>query len=101
MPYISLQFGSIPALVAASVALSFNNGHSGLPEAGQAVTERDMALPTRMEVTGATGFVVAIAALAILLEVGIIILRFCNVGLVNLKFKIFLAIVSMTTFIIL
>ena len=98
-----MQFGSLPALIAAAVALGANNGEDGLPEpqsdgsgsGGGSGAGMLTGVPTRMEANGAAGFVVAIAALAILLEVGAIILRFCNVGLVNLKIKIFLAIVSM------
>ena len=94
-----MQFGSLPALIAAAVALGANNGGvtvvqnegSGDPFiTGVTIT----GALTLMEANGAAGFVVAITALAILLEVGAIILRFCNVGLVNLKIKIFLAIVS-------
>ena len=46
------------------------------------------------ELRAATGLVIAFATLGILLEASLIILRFCNVGLVNLKIKIFIVIVS-------
>ena len=44
------------------------------------------------------GYVVAIAGLAIILEVLVIVLRFLNIGLINLKSKIFLAIVRFYIF---
>ena len=40
------------------------------------------------------GYVIAIAALAIIIEIVMIALRFINIGLINLKIKIFLIIVS-------
>ena len=43
---------------------------------------------------GSAGYVVAIAALAIIMELLFIIVRICNIGLINLKAKIFLIIVS-------
>ena len=43
---------------------------------------------------GSAGFVIAIAALAIIMELVFIIVRICNIGLINLKIKIFLIIVS-------
>ena len=43
---------------------------------------------------GSAGFVVGIAALAIIMELLFIIVRICNIGLINLKVKIFLIIVS-------
>ena len=43
---------------------------------------------------GSAGFVIGIAALAIIVELLFIIVRICNVGLINLKVKIFLIIVS-------
>ena len=42
---------------------------------------------------GSAGFVVGIAALAIIMELLFIIVRICNIGLINLKVKIFLIIV--------
>lgn len=41
-----------------------------------------------------TAFVIAITGLAILLEIFVIVLRFCNVGLVNIMIKAFLIVVS-------
>ena len=43
---------------------------------------------------GSAGFVIAITALAIIMELLFIIVRICNIGLINLKVKIFLIIVS-------
>ena len=43
---------------------------------------------------GSAGFVIGIAALAIIVELLFIIVRICNIGLINLKVKIFLIIVS-------
>lgn len=40
------------------------------------------------------GFVIAVAALAIIIEILMIALRFINIGFINLKIKIFLIIVS-------
>lgn len=42
-----------------------------------------------------TGVVIAVASLAIIIEVVVIVLRFLNIGLINLKIKIFLIIVSL------
>ena len=46
---------------------------------------------------GSAGFVVGIAALAIIIELLFIIVRICNIGLINLKVKIFLIIVSINS----
>ena len=75
-----VQLGSLPALVAAAVALGEGNGENDDTE--------------DRELRAATGVVIAFAALAILLEMSVIILRFCNVGLVNIKIEIFLVTVS-------
>lgn len=40
------------------------------------------------------GFVIGITSVAIIIEILMIVLRFVNIGLVNLKIKIFLIIVS-------
>jgi hypothetical protein len=45
---------------------------------------------------GSAGFVIGIAALAIIVEILFVIVRICNIGLLNLKIKIFLIIVSIT-----
>ena len=45
-----------------------------------------------------SGLTIAVAALAIIIEVLVIILRFLNVGLVNIKINIFLIIVSQAIF---
>lgn len=42
-----------------------------------------------------SGVVIAVTAVAIIIEVVMIILRFLNIGLINLKIKIFLIIVSL------
>ena len=56
-----------------------------------AVVNSDLVDPNTY---GSAGFVVAIAALAIIMELLFIVVRICNVGLINLKVKIFLIIVS-------
>ena len=90
---IILQLGSLPALIAAAVALGENNSGSAAIGSGAFPTD-DSDVVTQSEVNGAAGFVVAITALAILGEVFAIVLRFCNVGLVNIKIKIVLVLVS-------
>ena len=47
-----------------------------------------------LEVRASTGFVITITSLAILVEVLMIVLRICNIGLINLKIKVFLIFVS-------
>lgn len=87
-----MQFGSLPALIAAAVSLSDVDSISDADSMESAGNET--ADVTRSEVRGSAGFVIAIAALAILLSLLWIVIRFCNIGLVNLKVKIFLIIVS-------
>lgn len=43
---------------------------------------------------GSAGWVIGVAGLAILIEVLVIVIRFCNIGLVNLMIKGFLIVVS-------
>lgn len=91
--YSFVQFATLPALIAAAVALGENNSdNSPLPEgSGGGIPD----VVTQSEVNGAAGFVVAITSLAMLIEVLAIIIRICNIGLINIKFKIVVAIVSM------
>lgn len=82
------QVGSLPALVAAAVAIGFVAGDDQLRQA----VDASLVSPNTY---GSAGFVVGIAALAIIMELLFIIVRICNIGLLNLKVKIFLIIVSM------
>lgn len=43
---------------------------------------------------GSAGWIIGVAGLAILIEVLVIVIRFCNIGLVNLMIKGFLIVVS-------
>ena len=43
---------------------------------------------------GSAGWVIGVAGLAILIEVLVVVIRFCNIGLVNLMIKGFLIVVS-------
>jgi hypothetical protein len=94
-----LQFGSLPALIAAAVSLSDVESISDTANTTGSnetdVTGSNETDVTRTEVRASTGFVIAIAALGILLSLLWIIIRFCNIGLVNLRVKIFLIIVRM------
>lgn len=49
---------------------------------------------TLSEVQGSAGFVIAIAIVAMLLMILLIVVRICNIGLINLKINVFLIIVS-------
>ena len=101
LPSSPTQFGSLPALIAAAVSLS--DVDSVRDSADSSVNDSDSSFSstgdedvdvTRSEVRGSAGFVIGFAALALLLSLLWIIIRFCNIGLVNLKVKIFLIIVS-------
>ena len=86
------QVGSLPALVAASVAVgTLANLDSSVTEALNNATE---TADLERNTYGSGGWVIGITGLAIILEVVLIILRFCNIGLINLKIKVFLIIVS-------
>lgn len=90
----------MPALIAASVGLSdvdsiSDSGDSDSADSSTNPTAQEPDLDvTRSEVLGAAGFVIAFSALAMLLVLLLIIVRFCNIGLVNIKIKVFLIIVS-------
>ena len=119
-----MQFGSIPSLIAAAIALhEFNlipseviNGNETAtiqvedPRGGRkgpgptsAPDVTTTALPAiggitsdlTMAIHGVTGFVIAIASVAILAEVTIILGRICNITLINLRIKFFLIFVSL------
>lgn len=92
-----MQFGSLPALIAAAVSLSDVDSVSDADTdsmAGNGTPAAEDSDVTRLEVRASAGFVIAIAALGILVTIFAILIRFCNIGLVNLKIKIFLIIVS-------
>ena len=86
------QVGSLPALVSAAVAIGYVAGDASVSESlNQNGTTASLISP---DTYGSAGFVVGIAALAIIMELLFIIVRICNIGLINLKVKIFLIIVS-------
>ena len=62
---------------------------------GNTLDGNDSTAEQKTELRGATGLVITTAGLAILLEVSMITLRFCNfVWLVKMKIKIILVFVS-------
>ena len=87
----SAQVGSLPALIAAAVAVGYVAGDASL-RATVNQTDASLVSPNTY---GSAGFVIGIAALAIIMELLFIIVRICNIGLINLKVKIFLIIVSL------
>ena len=93
-PSPSIQFGSLPALLAAAAILSDVDSISD-SGSGSGVDGNKDSDVTRSEVGASAGFVIAIAALAILLSLLWVIIRFCNIGLVNLKIRNILIVVSM------
>ena len=91
----------MPALIAAAVGLSDVDSVNAAASVGSAsgaiessAEGNDTDGVTEAQVQGSAGFVIAIAAVAILLSLLFIIIRFCNIGLINIKIKIFLIIVS-------
>ena len=99
--YVSLslrtQAGSLPALVSAAVAIGYVRGDASVSESlNQNGTTASLITNTYVS----AGFVVGIAALAIIVELVFIILRILNIGWINLKVKIFLIIVSSTELIL-
>ena len=102
---VAILVGSLPALVAAAVAIGTANLSSEINAAidvgsgagnGTATTAAEIG-DLRQSTFGAAGWVVAIAGVGIIEELLKIILRFCNIGLVNLKIKIFLIEVGIYT----
>ena len=98
----TIQVGALPALIAAAIALEHANDDDvddaidagdGLARFTDGETGDDLE-DLQEETFGAAGFIVGIAALAIIVEFLMIILRFCNVGLINLKINIFLIVVG-------
>lgn len=77
--------------MAASVAVGVTNARDFVN--GPAVGNSSYGTLER-NTYGSAGWVIGIAGLAIIFEILLVILRFCNIGLVNLKIKIFLMIVS-------
>lgn len=75
--------------MAASVALATSEDIP--PESDNGDSSLDELLENTL---ASTAFVIAITGLAILLEIFVIVLRFCNVGLVNIMIKAFLIVVS-------
>lgn len=79
----------MPALIAAAVALA--KGNSLFATIGNVLSRlnapSDDLQGIERELRGATGSVIAITSLAILFHVLVIILRFCNIGLINLMIE--------------
>ena len=80
------QVAALPALVAAAVAL----GTLSLDGTVSLFSN----IPLGERTFGSAGWVIGVAGLAILIEVLVIVIRFCNIGLVNLMIKGFLVVVS-------
>lgn len=89
-----LQIGSLPALIAAAVSLS----DASSVDVESPVNNQSDDGVSLAAVYGTNGFVIAFAILAILLEVLLIVVRFCNIGIVNIKIKVFLVIVREVLF---
>ena len=81
----------MPALIAAAVSVGYVAGDAQLRETVNQ-TDANLVSPNTY---GSAGFVIAIAALAIIMELLFLVVRICNIGLINLKVKIFLIIVSL------
>lgn len=76
--------------MAAAAALGYVGGDASLRQV-VGLNSSSLVSPNTY---GSAGFVVAISALAIIMEVLFIVVRICNIGLINLKVKTFLIIVS-------
>lgn len=76
--------------MSAAVAIGYVAGDA---ELRQTVNQTDANL-VDPNTYGSAGFVIGITALAIIMELLFIIVRICNIGLINLKVKVFLIIVS-------
>ena len=89
-----MQFATLPALISAALVLGENNSDDSarLGDSGGGAV-------THSEVNGAAGFVTATSGLAMLANVAGIFVRFCNIGLINLKCKTIVPIVSIISYI--
>jgi hypothetical protein len=95
--FLAILLGSVPVLIAAAVALATLRGNSDnigriddVPDGGDLTELRDNTY-------AATGVAIAVACFGIIYEVLFIVLRFLNIGLLNLKSKILLVVVSSPT----
>ena len=89
-----MQVAALPALVAAAVAVGTANLDGNLSAAINELNGTDNRLEAlQRETFGSAGWVIGVASLAILIQVLMIVLRFCNIGLINLKINIFLIVV--------
>ena len=82
----------MPALISSALVLGENNSEDSPLAMGSGGGDPDAV--TQTEVNGAAGFVVVISALTMLAESTGIVVRFCNIGLINLKCKTLTPIVS-------
>ncbi len=92
-------------MIAAAVALGTANLSDDIDDAIDAADTENISEifddleDTRRDTYATSGFVVGITAIAIILEVLMIVVRFCNIGLVNLKINIFLILVGVVVII--
>ena len=84
------QIAALPALVAAAVAVGTANLDRNLFGTGDTELEA-----LQRETFGSAGWVIGVAGLAFLVQVFMLVLRFCNIGLINLKINIFLTMVCL------
>ena len=89
-----MQVAALPALVAAAVAVGTANLDGNLSAAINELNGTDNRLEAlQRETFGSAGWVIGVAGLAFLVQVFMLLLRFCNIGLINLKINIFLTVV--------
>lgn len=87
----TLQIGSLPALIAAAVALAM----TGEVEVGTVLDNNRTVSDAMIAGTnGISGFILAFSVLSIILLILFIVLRICNIGAFNLVIKAFLGVVS-------
>ena len=84
------QVGSLPALITAAIAL----GTSGTVFSSSGGSSNVTTASIESGIIGSSGFLVALTILAVVMEILFIVLRICNIGLINLKISVFLIIVS-------
>jgi len=91
-----MQVAALPALVAATVAVGTANLDGNLSAAINELNGTDNRLEAlQRETFGSAGWVIGVAGLAFLVQVFMMVLRFCNIGLINLKINIFLTMVCL------
>ena len=96
--------GSLAALIAASVALGTFE-HDFAPALEEIKEEpylpdevKDEINKELREIRGPTSSVIAITAVAIMIEVAVILTRFLNIGFINASIKILIPVVSLTSY---